>query len=120
MTSSTIDYLIERYFNEYECDNDNDIIHENIHAMLDDYVSCNHYKINIEIIDEEVGSVYDAIKLYEDTFGEFGKTKDMSRPQFYSILAYVCLEYTLIEKINEKLKDIDDVTNDTDDATNES
>ena len=37
------------------------------------------------------------MKLYEETFGEFGETKKLTRPHYYAILAYICLESTLLE-----------------------
>ena len=91
MTSTTIINLVERYFDTYDCSNDDNIISGNVHSMLDYFVSCNHYKINIEIIENEVGDVFSAIKLYEDNYVPFVNISEMTRPRFYAILAYNCL-----------------------------
>ena len=45
-------------------------------------------------------SFYDTMKLYEDTYGEFGKASDMTRSMFYARLAY----NSLAENIREEVK----------------
>ena len=41
-------------------------------------------------MNEEEGGIYEAMKLYEETFREFGETKNMTRPHYYAILALWC------------------------------
>ena len=108
MTWTTIDDLVERYFDSYECDTNDDIVYDNVLSMLDDFVSLNHYKINIEIIENEVGDVFSAIKPYNETLAILAILMK------YAILCYVVLESTLIEKINERIIEIEDVDSDSD------
>ena len=116
MTSSTIIDLVERYFDNYDCSDDDNDISENVHSMLDEYVSCNHYKVNIEIINNEVGDIFSGIKLYEDNYGPFVNISEMNKVHFYSLIAYNCLESNLIDAINEKLKEIDDIVDSSSDT----
>ena len=54
---------------------------------------------NIEIINQEVGGIYEAIMLYENTFGEFDQAKDMTRPIFYARLAFISLYEIVSQKV---------------------
>ena len=102
MLSSTVFHLVDRIMDEY--DEAKEEISDRIHSVIDDYVSCNYFLDNIAIINEEVGGVYDAMKLYEDTFGEFGQAKDMTRCGFYAKLAFISVYENVKEEVNNRIE----------------
>ena len=102
MLSSTVIHLVDRIMDEY--DEASEEISDRIHSIIDDYVSCNYFLDNIAIINEEVGGVYDAMKLYEDTFGEFGQAKDMTRCEFYARLAFISVYENVTEEVNNRIE----------------
>ena len=99
--SSTVQYLVDRIIDtcNQHYDTKKDDITDCIHTQIDDYVSCNHFLDNIEIINQEVGGIYEAIMLYENTFGEFDQAKDMTRPIFYARLAFISLYEIVSQKV---------------------
>ena len=107
MLSSTVQYLVERIVDSYNenYDSKKDDISDCIHSILDDYVSCNHFNTNIDIINEEVGGIYEAMKLQEETFGQLDEIKDMTRPMFYAKLAFISLLDTVTDEVMEHFKD---------------
>ena len=102
MLSSTVIHLVDRIMDEY--DEAKEEISDRIHTVIDDYVSCNHFLENINIINEEVGGVYDAMKLYEDSFGEFGQAKDMTKSEFYARLAFISVYDNVTEEVNNRIE----------------
>ena len=75
---------------------------DRIHLVFDDYVSCNHYETNIEVIND----IYEALRLYIDTFGEFGKIDDdMARPMLYARLPVVCLEGIVLGEVDKRIEE---------------
>lgn len=102
MLSSTVIHLVDRIMDEY--DEVKEEISDRIHTVIDDYVSCNHFLENINIIDKEVGGIYEAMKLYEETYGEFGQAKDMTRPKFYARLAFISVYDNVTEEVNNRIE----------------
>ena len=102
MLSSTVIHLVDRIMDEY--DEAKEEISDRIHTVIDDYVSCNYFLDNIAIINEEVGGVYDAMKLYEDSFGEFGQAKDMTKSEFYARLAFISVYDNVTEEVNNRIE----------------
>ena len=102
MLSSTVIHLVDRIMDEY--DEAKEEISDRIHTVIDDYVSCNYFLDNIAIINEEVGGVYDAMKLYEDSFGEFGQAKDMTKSEFYARLAFISIQDDVREEVNKHIE----------------
>ena len=102
MLSSTVIHLVDRIMDEY--DEAKEEISDRIHTVIDDYVSCNYFLDNIAIINEEVGGDYDAMKLYEDSFGEFGQAKDMTKSEFYARLAFISVYDNVTEEVNNRIE----------------
>ena len=102
MPSSTIEYPVDRIINEYNTDEEG--FSDLIHSVFDDDFSCNHCAINIDTINEEVDGIYEAINLYEETCGEFGEAKDMTRPHFYATLAFVSLHDIVREEVERSIE----------------
>ena len=102
MLSSTVIHLVDRIMDEY--DEAKEEISDRIHSVIDDYVSCNYFLDNINIINEEVGGVYEAMKLYEETFGEFGQAKDMTKSEFYARLAFISVYDNVTEEVNNRIE----------------
>ena len=57
-------------------------------------------------------SFYDTMKLYEDTYGEFGKASDMTRSMFYARLAYISLAENIREGSADEEEQDEDIPND--------
>lgn len=105
-----IDYnhdLVQYINDNYEIDEDNlnnmdlyDIIHEHFDSM----VLCNGIQDNIEIIIDQVGSVFKAMKNWKDDFGDYN---DDNEDVFYASLAYNSIVNNIDnDEIIEKLKEI--------------
>jgi len=102
MLSPTVTRLADKIMDEY--DELKEEISDRIHTVIDDYVSCNNFLDNINIINEEVGGVYEAMKLYEDSFGEFGQAKDMTKSNFYAKLAFISVYDKVTEEVNNRIE----------------
>ena len=102
MPSTTIEYPVDRIIDEYDTDDEG--LSDLIHSIFDDDFSCNHFAINIDIINEEIDGIYEAIYIYEETYGEFGEAKDMKRPHFYAWLAFVSLHDNVREEVERRIE----------------
>jgi hypothetical protein len=94
--------------------NNDAYIYDDLHTTIDDFVSSNSIAENITIINDCVGDIYEAIKLYED---EYGMPCLNDKIRFYAQLAYKCLHdviFPLIEANRHHSDSDSDNNNDTD------
>jgi len=96
------DILVDDIINDHI--NYNEDVDDILHRKLDYYVSCNDYRKNIEIIDDVVGDVFEAIKRYKNTYGDIN-TDDCTKSQFYAMLTYCVLCDLLHAKLEVKIDD---------------
>ena len=97
--------------------NNNAYIYDDLHSTIDDFVSSNSIAENITIINDCVGDIYEAIKLYED---EYGMPCLDNKIRFYAQLAYKCLHdviFPLIETIIHQSDSDSDSDSDNDDKS---
>ena len=78
-------------------------IHITLERRLDESVSCNTFKKNIEIINE-FGGVYTNLKKYEDEY-ECNMNMNEGEAQFYATIAFISIKELLITKLEKKLID---------------
>ena len=62
-----------------------------------------HVIIIEKIIEDVIGDVFEAIKLYNDTYGNINT--DCSKPQFYAMLCYAVLTDVCQAKIEIEMDD---------------
>jgi len=97
--------------------NNNAYIYDDLHSTIDDFVSSNSIAENITIINDCVGDIYEAIKLYED---EYGMPCLDNKIRFYAQLAYKCLYdviFPIIETIIHQSDSDSDSDSDNDDKS---
>ena len=51
-----------------------------------------------------MGCIYDALKLYEETYSEFGLAKDKTRDIFYARLAFISLYDNVRAEVDKRIK----------------
>lgn len=94
--------------------NNDAYIYDDLHTTIDNFVSSNSITENITIINDSVGDIYEAIKLYED---EYGMPCLDNKIRFYAQLSYKCLYdviFPLIEDIRHQTDSDTDTDNDND------
>ena len=69
---------------------------------------------NISTINEYSGGIFEAIKLCEDSYGEF----EISKCNFYALLAFVSVYEKLFDIIEDKVNGNDNNDDDESDITN--
>lgn len=94
--------FIKRIMNEIKNSKDKEDWKDIYHTEIDNEVSTNTNRENHIIINKYAGDIYEAIKLYNDNFGEFEIPE--TKFQFYAQLAFVSIYYKFYENI-EKLVD---------------
>jgi hypothetical protein len=94
----------------FKINNNKDEWTDTFHTEIDNYVSYNFTHDNILIINEYAGGVFEAIKLYENLYGDF-EIPDCKHT-FYARLAFVSMYDKFYDKILDKMNDTDDDTND--------
>lgn len=95
-----ITHIIAKYDISIEEDLEEDLeikIYDVMHIEIDMYVSNNSIEENKDIIKVKYEDIFDAIKSYEETYGNIFDYDKLNKHEFYSILAY----HTLYEKIQE-------------------
>jgi len=90
-------------FNDNIDDKYNDI-DDIMREKLDNYVSCNFFQKNMEIVNE-LNGVYDNLKKYKETYGDDIDVMQKTEAEFYAILAYIAIEDILREKIEIMMDD---------------
>jgi hypothetical protein len=90
--------IVTDIINDYDLEDKDiyDITHEAVDGYLEYY---NEDDYNAIII-QEAGSIYDAIKLYENEYGELS-TEKIEKKQWYAMLAFI----SIIDKVRDELEE---------------
>jgi len=64
---------------------------DDLHTIIDDYITTSMCKDDVKALVEEFG-FFKALKLYQDTFGEFNLDDKLDFYKTYGTLAYIILD----------------------------
>ena len=98
-----VSFIVNGVMTEYEFGTGQDI-DDIIHKNIDHYVSNSSIKENIEVINQQIGGIYQAMKKYEQEYGEFGKAEDMEEKVFYARLAFISIQDDVREEVNKHIE----------------
>lgn len=93
--------FINEVIDEIEEDELQDDFTDHLHEKIDNLVDTFCIIECINVINVFAGGIYEAIKLYEDHFGDYKLTDN--KDKFYKQLAYVSMYFIYIEIIIERL-----------------
>ena len=97
--------FIEEIIEEIEDEELQDDFTDHLHDKIDNLVDTFDNNECVNVINVFAGGIYEAIKLYEDHFGDY-KLPD-NKHKFYKQLAFISMSFIYIEIIIERLEQED-------------
>lgn len=118
--SDIIETIIDDNLDDFQkCKDINDLdIDYLLHCEVDNYVSCLHFKVNKQIIEDDFDKdIFEVLSDYNDNYGDVDLKK--GKVHIYAILAFYCImNYTTIhDELEAKIKDIINQNDESDDDT---